>query len=174
MSNETTETPITVTYKGVVITYTESNRFGNNIAWSFELRGRARRATSLTSAKEAIDAAPQKNKKPFTRFTAFRHGSGYWRDNIKQGSMVEVEVTSIASAGGDDDIEVWAVDKNDKKSRGRFSLSVLVADSAANHVIISAVKDINAQITELETRREKLVGKLKPPVIPAEQIEDVK
>ena len=56
------EKPLVVTYEGIEIAYIE----GSN-DWRFELRGRSRRAESLSKAKEFIDKEPSK-KKPVEPF----------------------------------------------------------------------------------------------------------
>lgn len=72
-------------HNGIKITYEERTD-----SWLFELRGRERRAGSLASAKEKIDAPEPKDKKPFKRQQAFQnqYGTG-WR---------RVDVTSIAES----------------------------------------------------------------------------
>lgn len=155
------EPAIIIQHHGTIITYDE----GRDL-FCFELRGRQRTAESLRKAKEAIDAPPPKQRKPFARFKAWNRQSVSWGTS----DYVEVEVTSIAEeryAG--QAMEVW-INNSVAQYRQRAKVSVydIFPRNEKNDAIIAEWKERHERIKALQTEQQATVKKLKPYVIPKE------
>lgn len=125
---------VKITHNGVAIMYQEAEN-----AWKFELRGCERSASSLTKAREAIDAPPPKDKKAFKRQKAFycSYGSG----------PLLVVVTSLAETSYRSQ-QVWLV-KGGRRSRE--SLDSLRAFTPESERIVA---EYHSRATEIEKLRE--------------------
>ena len=150
-----TTTPIKLTHNGVEITYDE----GRNL-FCFELRSRARTADSLRAAKEAIDKPRPKEKKPFTRFKA-------WRSRPYSMEWEPVEVTSIAEARYGSATEAWITDK--KGSREKTGAYSLFPCNEQNNELIASMLEVQKKIDTLTKEFAALKEKLKAYEIPKEE-----
>lgn len=115
---------IKTNYSGVDISYEERTDH-----WAFTLRGRERRASTLSLAKVAIDAPPPPGKKPFKRCKAiFKEWS--------RGVGV-VEITSVA-----DYTRVWIMNGT---SRQKVSIDDLMAYTPENLKRLQVWADLDKQ-----------------------------
>lgn len=142
-------------YNGIEITYDE----GRN-EWLFELRGRSRKADSLTLAKEAIDKEPkEKRAQTFPRFEAyFKHYSGWQK----------VIVTSIAEdpyyrGSGK---SFWILGSGGKRSKESDSGLFPVNDH--NTALLDAIHAKEKDIEVLEQQKSALYEKLQKATVPQE------
>lgn len=152
------ETPeIKITHGGIEITYDERRNL-----FCFELRGRCRTADSLAKARAAIDAPPPKEKKPFTRFKAWKRDSLGW----SAATYIEVEVTSITEGGG----QVW-ISTPDKKysQRSKVPATSVYPRNEKNDAIVAEWKERQERVKALEDEQSKTVKKLKAYEIPEEE-----
>lgn len=136
---------VTTTYCGVAISYAERED-----KWVFELLGRERKCDTLTKAKEAINAPPPKNKKPFTRMQAIKAKFS--------GSPSRVEITSLAEAPAySRNSYVWIVENG---QRQKEDVSYLYAASPANEEKVTAYLAREKQIEALEKANRELISTL--------------
>ena len=133
------EKPLVVTYEGIEIAYIE----GSN-DWRFELRGRSRRAESLSKAKEFIDKEPSK-KKPFEPFSALvvtRYDNGDFR---------QVQVTSCAGPSRYKGAELeWWISDNGRREK-----------KAGSDLIEDCLDARNQLLTIAEMRKQEMAFALK-------------
>jgi hypothetical protein len=138
---------ISVTHKGVAITYCEEKD-----RWEFTLLGRDRYASSLAKAREAVDAKP-KDARPFEKFEAWL-GNGFGHDRYEK-----VTVTGVADEKGkySGQVEVWVkVDgRRQKVEAGRLYL-----DDGLNRAAIKEMVELDRQKRELSKRQQALAEKL--------------
>lgn len=149
-----TTAALVIHHEGIAITYDE----GRDL-FTFELRGRQRTATSIRKAKEAIDAPPPKDKKPFTRFQAWvnSHWDGWQR----------VDVTSIGEPTCFGEArDVWVVDKNKRRTRERQDK--IYPCSPHNDALAAQWMDLDAQVKKLEDQKRAIQKRMKSYEIPPE------
>lgn len=140
----------TVTYEGISIAYIERSD-----EWEFELRGRTRRAPSLSKAKELINKEPaEKRVKPWEPFQCYQ-----WERYGSEG-VTKSTVTSCAGrARYSNGIEWWV--KTSKGKREKVSTDQLFAITPDNDKRIAEWKELDAQIDELQAKQAKLRASLK-------------
>jgi hypothetical protein len=140
---------IKITHSEVEITYIEGSD-----EWEFELRGRTRRAPSLTKAKEAIDKEPAEKRKPFPTFKAYRK---------RRGEFKEVTVTSLAESqswGNEWWVNGEKYDGDKKPSRFKESERELFVITPENESMIVHIKELDGQIEKLAEQREAIYSKM--------------
>jgi pyocin large subunit-like protein len=136
--------PLKVMHDGIEIRYVE----GEDV-WRFELRGRERSSESLAKAKEAIDKPEPKERKPFTRFKAYRSSYGE--------RYVVVEVTSFADTPFWSGTQYWVT--GDKK-REKVSHRNLYPVNEHNTPLVEQIAELSKQVDELQDKIRKVSEKL--------------
>jgi hypothetical protein len=108
--------------------------------------------SKLSDAKKAIDQHGDEEKK-LERHTAILK-------NYREG-FVTVEVTSYPEESSWGGPKAWVTrTEGNRKTRSQESISDLYEDSPKNHVIISQLKAIEAEIEALHKKRDALQVKL--------------
>jgi hypothetical protein len=131
-------------YSDVEITYFE----GTN-DWHFELRGRSRTAPTLAKAKEAIDAPPPKDKKPFTRIKAYL--SMY-------SGIEEVEITSLAESRYRDS-EVWISSGGNRRKVERKYVMAFTDENKARY---DEFQELRRKAAELDKQAKEKINEMTP------------
>lgn len=141
-------------YKDIEISYVE----GTN-DWHFELRGRTRKADSLSKAKEAIDKEPpEKRAQTFPRFEAY-----LW----SYSELKTVTVTSAAEDGYYGATKAfWVTDKQGQRRKERESSLFPVNDH--NTELIGQIKAKDAERERINKEIEGLKEKLQTASMPKE------
>lgn len=140
-------------YSDIEITYDEAKD-----DWSFELRGRSRRAPSLAKAKEAIDKEPtEKRKQTFPKFEAY-----FWSYN----AIKVVTVTSVAEdpyhrSGS----SFWIVCDGARKKEKDYSLYPV---NEYNTALVEQIKAKDAERDLLDEKIKALREDLQKATVPAE------
>lgn len=142
-------TPIQITYNDVVVTYNE-----NDNDWNFELRGRHRTTKSLTSAKEAIDRAPEtsrdkvtpKRMDPIPVFTL-----GY--NGLKRGKLTSFDEKYGGAAG-------WVVIEG---VRAKKCLTGVYLDNPVNASLLGTYTQAEAKREEYSQIKALIMQKMEHP-----------
>jgi len=134
-------------HNGTEITYVEKTNL-----WTFELRGRERKAESLVKAKEIIDT-PEREKKP-----AFTRVKAYTERSYDGSGFQTVEVTSIADTQHWQATEYWI--STGKGNRQRMACFSLFPVNGKNDALIAKVKIVDTQLEALKKERDALIKQL--------------
>jgi hypothetical protein len=134
---------IKTTYGGIDIFYHEATD-----QWTFTLRGKDRRASTLTLAKAAIDTPPPADKKPFKRCKAF-----YKRWS---GPPHLAEITSIADTNTLSPI-FWLVDGDKRETVSIFDL---FAHTDKNQARVDVWLELDKQAAHIERAKTNLLEKM--------------
>lgn len=141
------EPAVSVVYDGITIGYDEQED-----VWRFILRGRNRKAASLTQAKEFIDKpVPDEVKKaPFQPIEAL-YKSGY---SYSKEEYAPVTITSLAEDSRYNAVEAWI--REEDGSRRKVGIHSLYLKNDHNAKVIQQLKDIDKQTADLKAKRDKI------------------
>lgn len=138
----------TVIYENVVIGYIQSEN-----KWVFELRGRERKAESLTQAKEWIDKPEPdaKKKKAFERFEVYLFKPSSWDCNKPE--IVTLTSAAEPSQYGHGEItQAWIMKRNGERSKEDLRSLFIIAPSNVER--LAQYEKLSSQISALtETRK---------------------
>jgi len=118
-------------YDGIELEYLDDK-------WVFELRGRERKADTLTKAKEIIDKPEPKDNKPFERI------NGFIKRAYSDGVFLPVQVTSIAqSQNHRGEPEVWVMKDGQRCKENAHSI---ILHTAENIAVMEQIKNLSIAI----------------------------
>jgi hypothetical protein len=148
---------VTTEHKEIEITYLEDSN-----QWRFTLRGLERTVDSLKKAKEAIDAPPPMDKKPFKRVEVWKDG-GVGFLNLT-GGFQKFTVTSLVEPSRY--FPRTRARISDSKKSEPHELSKLYAVTPHNDNAINQIRVMREEIESLEKKVRETIERLTPFIIP--------